>query len=281
MKINVCHGSYNLSNPRGTSIKYFVVHYTGTMASAENNCKYFAGGNRNASADYFIDRDGSVWEYNDPLSGDYSWHCGDGYGRNGITNQNAVGVECVSNGVDFTDAQIASLQELYHELCNRLGYALEVVRHYDASGKSCPAPYISNQKWNTLKGQIMASSTGWKKDDKGWWYQEAAGYPVNAWREIDGYWYYFGSSGYALTGWQYIKGEWYYLTPHKQGATPECAMVTGWLKDSGAWYYLTDSGAMVKNCTMEIDGETYAFNKSGVMFEISVPVGANGALVLD
>ena len=64
MNIIKMHGSYNRSVRRG-SIKYIVVHYTGTQASAKNNCAYFAGGDRQASADYFID-DNGIYEYNDP-----------------------------------------------------------------------------------------------------------------------------------------------------------------------------------------------------------------------
>lgn len=128
---------------------------------------------------------------------------------------------------------------------------------------------------------IKRATVGWIKDDNGWWYQEATGYPVNAWREIGGYWYYFGANGYALTGWQYIKGEWYYLAAKKTGNTPECAMLTGWIQDKGKWYYLKESGAMVSSCTMEINGKTYAFNKSGAMIEGSVSVDKNGALVLN
>lgn len=142
--------------------------------------------------------------------------------------------------------------------------------------------------WEALTNAVVSSTgstpaaVGWKKDDKGWWYLYADGsYPVNAWREIDGYWYYFGKEGYALTGWQYIKGEWYYLAKEKTANIPECAMLTGWIQDKGKWYYLKESGAMVSSCTMEINGKTYAFDKSGAMIEGNVPVDKHGALVLD
>lgn len=156
IKINAYHGTYNRGKRSAGlgSIKYFVVHYTGTSACAKNNCIFFSGGNRGASADYFIDKDGSIWEYNDITGGYYSWHCGDGKGRYGITNSNSIGVEVVSAGEDFTSAQIAAIAALYAYICGKLGRRLEVVRHYDASRKSCPAPYVNSTKWAKLKAEI-------------------------------------------------------------------------------------------------------------------------------
>lgn len=282
MYINQYHGAYNLSKRYSTPILYFVVHNTATMAPALNNCQYLASGRANpASADFFIDPDGAVWEYNDPLSGDYTWHCGDGYGRNGITNENSMSVEVVSDGRDFTSAQIEALAALYAHMCERTGHELSIVRHFDASGKHCPMAYVDDWKWTTLKNQIKSGTSGWKKDDTGWWYQDFNGsYPVSTWRLVNNYWYYFDSRGYACKGWKQVKGEWYYLATSKTGNTPECAMLTGWIKDKEKWYYLKESGAMVRSCTLEINGETYAFDKSGAMIEGSVPVDKNGALIL-
>lgn len=153
--INAYHGTRNLSRRANlASIANFTTHYTGGTGSAKNNCIYFANGDRGASADYFIDKDGSIWEYNDPLAGYYTWHCGDGRGRYGITNSNSIGVEVVSNGEDFTPEQIASLAALYAHLCQALGSKLNVVRHYDASRKQCPAPYVDEGKWGLLRSQI-------------------------------------------------------------------------------------------------------------------------------
>lgn len=141
--------------------------------------------------------------------------------------------------------------------------------------------------WEALTEAVVSAigqtpvATGWQKDSKGWWYKNADGtYPANAWCKLGGYWYYFNAEGYAAKGWQMIKGEWYYLATSKTGNTPECAMLTGWIKDKEKWYYLEESGAMVRSCTMDIGGQTYAFDKSGVMFEGSVPTDKNGALIL-
>lgn len=159
-KINTYHGSYNRTK-RGSlgEIKYFVVHYTGGTGSAKNNCIYFATANRKASADLFVDKDGTIWEYNNVLDGWYTWSVGDGKGAYGITNRNSLNVEVVSNGEDFTAAQIESLAFLYKHYCDVLGRKLTVARHYDASRKRCPAAYVDSGKWTTLKSQIEGGKT--------------------------------------------------------------------------------------------------------------------------
>ena len=141
------------------TIKYIVIHYTGTEASAQDNCRYFSSGNRNASADYFINKDGSIYKFNKDLKLYYSWHCGDGAGVYGITNYNSIGIEVVSNGRDFSAAQITALRKLVRALMDDFKVpASRVVRHYDASRKICPAPYAGNKnrdaKWKELHGII-------------------------------------------------------------------------------------------------------------------------------
>lgn len=158
-EINYHHGYHNVVD-RFSDVEYIVVHYTGSGSSeagcAEANCIYFAGGNRNASAHYFID-DGGIWEYADPEES-VTWHCGDGQGRYGITNQNSVGIEVCSSGKDFTPTQIEYLRQLVVWLQGKFGVPNErVVRHYDASRKLCPAPYIDEDKWLALRDYITTA----------------------------------------------------------------------------------------------------------------------------
>lgn len=156
------------------AIKYIVIHNTGTTATAQNNCKYFSGGNRNASADYFINKDGSIYKFNANLKTYYSWHCGDGYGAYGVTNYNSIGIEVVSAGTKFTDAQKKALNKLVLALMDDFDVpASRVVRHYDASRKSCPSYYAASsgtklKRWNELhsyitKEQNVATSTAKKE----------------------------------------------------------------------------------------------------------------------
>ena len=156
------HGSYNIS-PAWTAYRYIVVHYVGSGTSAPGsaraNCIYFAGGNRNASAHYFVD-DGYIYEYADPHRY-YTWHVGDGGGRYGITNSNAIGIEvCINGDRPYTDAELPRLRWLVQKLMAEYGIPADrVVRHYDASRKACPyhyTPYGSggNAAWRALHAYI-------------------------------------------------------------------------------------------------------------------------------
>lgn len=163
MKINKHHGSYNRM-ARVLAVKYIVVHYVGAGTSAagnaRNNCIYFAGGNRQASAHYFID-DGGIWEYAAPAA--YAtWHCGDGGGRYGITNANSIGIEvCMNGDKPFTAKEIKYLKELVTHLMKKFNVpASRVVRHYDASRKLCPYYYAKREtEWQALRKTITGTST--------------------------------------------------------------------------------------------------------------------------
>lgn len=112
-----------------------------------------------------------------------------------------------------------------------------------------------NEDFRTIPKKIIE---GWKRDNKGWWYQNADGsYPYCAWKQINGTWYYFNASGYMVTGWQFVGGIWYYFNGSG-------AMVTGWLKDGGIWYYFNGSGTMVTGWQL-IGGVWYYFHASGAM----------------
>lgn len=291
LTINTYHGTLNRTRRSGGlgAIKNFVTHYTGGTGSAKNNCIYFAAANRNASADFFVDKDGTIWEYNNILDGYYTWAVGDGGGKYGITNTNSVHVEVVNNGGAFTEAQINAVNALYTHICSVLGRKLTVVRHYDASRKSCPAYYVPSALWTVLRQRISEAGK-WVKNATGWWYRYAdgswpkskwlkldswyyfndEGYAVTGWRKINGYWYYFGADCRMQTGWKQIKGLWYYLHPSKDGSFPEGSAHIGWIKLKNVWYYLKTASegtecSMACNETMIIDGKSYTFDKSGAM----------------
>ena len=131
--------------------KYIVIHDTGNSnkgAGAVNHYRYFSGGYRGASAHYFVD-DSNIVETVDPSM--VAWHCGDGKGRNGITNSNSIGIEiCINPDSDYQMALaqcrelIRFLMEFYKIPKNR------VVRHFDASGKNCPGS-MSKDGWKKWK----------------------------------------------------------------------------------------------------------------------------------
>lgn len=143
---------------RNAAIRYIVVHdtgNTGTGADAQAHFNYFNSGNRGSSADIFVD-DHSAWYVND-YTKYYSWHCGDGKGKYGITNANSVGVEmCINADGDYA-AAMRNTAEVVRALMAELNIPIaRVVRHYDASRKNCPASMSANNwaRWNELKNMI-------------------------------------------------------------------------------------------------------------------------------
>ena len=165
---------YNVSK-RNDPIMYIVIHYTGAEGTAKNNIDYFNGGNRNASADFFVSQNGEIWQYNPDLKRYYSWHCGGGrqsskggtfYGR--CKNANSIGIElCTHKGADgriFYDATIAAARILVRYLMEEYGVKqANVIRHYDVNGKNCPAVYgyagDNAPKWDKFKASLSESTT--------------------------------------------------------------------------------------------------------------------------
>ena len=93
MNINFKQIKYNITPISNRVIKQIVIHDTGNVnkgANAEMHFKYFDGDNRNASADFFVD-DNKILQVTD-YNKYYTWHCGDGNGKYGITNKNFIGI---------------------------------------------------------------------------------------------------------------------------------------------------------------------------------------------
>lgn len=76
-----------------------------------------------------------------------------------------------------------------------------------------PPKSVFFRKSNQTETAAAQVSTGWQKDDHGWWYRLSADtYYADGIADIDGATYLFNSDGYMLTGWQQLNGHWYYLT---------------------------------------------------------------------
>ena len=147
-----CDSRNYTAGRQGNRISKIVVHYTGTEASAHNNLLYFSRSSAGASAHYFIDKDGTLRQ--SVSEGDTAWHAGD-WG----TNLCSVGIEVVSGGSDFTEAQIETLSQLVAEIRGRCGISADnVIRHYDVTGKLCPAPYVDGGKWAALHARICGGN---------------------------------------------------------------------------------------------------------------------------
>lgn len=156
-----CDSRNYTAGRQGCAVNTIVVHYTGTGASAHNNLLYFSRSSASASAHYFIDKDGSVRQ--SVRECDTAWHAG-----HWQTNLRSIGIEVVSAGEDFTEAQILVLAALVADLRARYGIASSsVIRHFDVTGKHCPAPYVDNSKWAALKARICGGASGSSSDSGG------------------------------------------------------------------------------------------------------------------
>ena len=147
-------GSDHMTRGRSRAIDRIVVHYTGTLASARNNATYFSRNERQgSSAHYFVD-DLSDGIYQSVAEGDTAWHAG-----NWQMNCRSIGIEVVSAGEDYSETEVGKLAWLVKKLMAKYGIpASGVIRHYDVTGKLCPAPYVAAKRWAALRERICDGS---------------------------------------------------------------------------------------------------------------------------
>ena len=149
---------YNHSSRNGQAIKYIVIHDTGNPragADALAHYQYFNGGDRQASAHYFVDDKRIVQTVGEDRA---SWHCGDGGGKYDVTNSNSIGVEICINADGDYDRAVDNTIELTKYLMAKHSIPPErVVRHYDASRKICPNTMSQNNwaRWNAFKEALQ------------------------------------------------------------------------------------------------------------------------------
>lgn len=164
MKYKSCN-STNFKKGRTGNTEYIVIHFTANNGdTAKNNADYFAN-NKNllASAHYFVDEN-EVWQsVNDA---DTAWHCGGkSYRHPSCRNANSIGVEMCSrkdnSGVYYIKEEtIKNTIELVKTLMVKHNVPIEnVIRHYDVTGKNCPAPFVENAvKWVEFKDKLSPLS---------------------------------------------------------------------------------------------------------------------------
>ena len=141
---------------RKEKARHIVIHATGNPkkgADAKAHFNYWNSGNVGQSADFVVD-DKQALQIND-YTKYYTWHCGDGKGKYGITNSNSIGIEiCINEDGDFYKA-VENAVKLVRDLKKETGIT-NVVRHYDASRKNCPAEFSANnwEKWNEFLARV-------------------------------------------------------------------------------------------------------------------------------
>lgn len=140
---------------RAGPIQYIVVHYTANRGdTAKNNADYFAREWTGTSAHYFVDAR-EVWQ--SVRDEDTAYHCGSTHPKHpACRNYNSIGVEmCDSVGAvpaatrERTAAVVRELMEKYQVSPER------VLRHYDVTGKRCPAPWVDSPgEWEKFKSML-------------------------------------------------------------------------------------------------------------------------------
>ena len=163
--------SYGTERPYN-SIKYIVIHYTGNdNDTAKGNASYFArygdGNQRNAGAHFFVSQNGEIWK-SIPMKLT-AWAVG-GFVTNAngaasyyqkCTNTNSISIELCDNASrDPSIEQKNAVKELLKYIRAKCPNAQTVIRHWDVSGKSCPARMTGkdNQKWKNFKKAVGAET---------------------------------------------------------------------------------------------------------------------------
>ena len=145
----------NYSPGRTQPIEYIVVHYTANRGdTAKNNVDYFARTKTGTSAHYFVDRNAVMQSVDE---GDTAWHCGSDHPRHPYCrNSNSIGIE-MCDSVDGVPEDVRSLTAgLVREMMVKYGIdSSHVLRHYDVTGKRCPAPWVDNPaEWMEFKSML-------------------------------------------------------------------------------------------------------------------------------
>lgn len=162
----------NYRKNRTSKIKYIVVHYTAGLSSKSNNAintvkNTFNIKGKNASAHYVVDDYNIIQCVEDY---DTAYHCGTTgtYKHKECRNANSIGIEICSNykgGIPsgktyndlkatdpnwyFTEKSLKNAEELIAELCKKYNIPMvNVIRHYDVTGKTCPAPFVNGNGFN-------------------------------------------------------------------------------------------------------------------------------------
>jgi len=159
-------------------IKYIVIHYAANFDGKAAGAKNWYNG-KEVSAHYAVGTDGIYQTVDDK---NVAWHCGGevystskqygGASLNGIcTNSNSIGIELASNSSTndysgpywFDEATLTNAVALVNSLMSKYNISKDnVVRHFDTTGKPCPAPMVPKAY---LEKSITVASN---HDDNAW-----------------------------------------------------------------------------------------------------------------
>ena len=168
----------NYGAKRSTSnIKYIVIHYTANDGDTdEANANYFASRIIKASAHYFVDDDSVTQSVPDnyvawSVGGSKYNNCkttGGGKYYTKCTNSNSISIELCDTKKDGkiypTKKTIDNAIELTRKLMKKYNIPYtNVIRHFDVTGKTCPAYWCGtsekNQLWKTEFHNKLSNSS--------------------------------------------------------------------------------------------------------------------------
>lgn len=298
MKINKLLTPYNYTNGDISRLKYIVIHYVGATGGAEANCRYYASGSIGASAHYYVDFDGSIWQ--SVKDEDIAWHCGTKgkYYHQECRNSNSIGIElCVRNKGNkadtskdwyFEEATFLAAIELTKELMEKYNIDIDhVIRHYDVTHKICPNPFVYNHTkntWGMFKSALNKPLNGLDKEILTYDIKTGVNglvvsvepndclnircFPVTGSKKGE---LHNGEAVYPDRK-TFVKGTaWYYL-PDKNGWISAKYLDGGWIYESTAsspykWWYIHKNYTCTRQDIEIIEGKIYRFDVDGYMLE--------------
>lgn len=157
-------------------IKFVILHYVGAVSTAKNNAEYFYSTYRGASAHYFVD-DKEIWQVVE--DNDAAWAIGANKYYTDARNSNSISVEMCCYYMQNGNINVAKeVEEKAVELVKMLmkKYNIDVdhvIRHYDATRKNCPAPFVKDtERWDNFKKKLQEQSTEETEEKKEYTYYE-------------------------------------------------------------------------------------------------------------
>ena len=156
------------------NVEYIVIHYTANQSdTAYSNAKYFNSGSRGASAHFFADENNI---YQSVRLHDEAWHVGaKKYLHKTCRNANSIGIEmCTSGNAKVADKTKSKAAGIVAYLFIEFGWSADevdtrVLRHWDVTGKWCPAQMCGtgNGEWLEFKNLVRSKiATATKPKDE-------------------------------------------------------------------------------------------------------------------
>ena len=169
--------NFSKSDRPKSAVRFLVTHFTANDGdTAQNNCLYFAREIVKASANYFVDEIEVAcsvpWYYP-------AYHCGGRKYPNAkapfhgkCANYNSIAVEMCSrkdkNGKFYIPEE--TLENAAHFIAEQMiefNIPIDrVIRHYDVTGKNCPAPLVNEREWVRFKKMVEMEVQGMKRYNK-------------------------------------------------------------------------------------------------------------------